>query len=156
MSTRFEVPNSSAVTDLLGIIFGEDISVSDSESKELDSKHIATFIDREDNLVAVCACDKPFVGFSGGALSMMPAGAIEDMIAEDDLSGTLLDNFYEVMNISSKLMLSDTSDHLRLDKTMLASEADPSVSELASSSTHVGFELDIPNYGKGSMDFFIA
>ena len=156
MSSRYVVPDTAAVSKLLEIIFGDDIAVSDNTSSDLADKHVATFIDREDKLVAFCACDKPYVGYSGGALSMMPVGAIEDMIASDDMSESLMDNFYEVMNICSKLMLSDSSDHLRLDKTMKADEAPEEINELMNSSTHAGFVLDIPRYGKGSMDFYIA
>lgn len=156
MSARFVVPDSDSVSKLLGIVFGDEISVAENESSGIESKNVATFIDREDNLVAVCACDQPFVGFSGGALSMMPVGAIEDMIQSGDMSESLLDNFYEVMNICSKLMMDDSSDHLRLDKTVSSDEISDEISALASQGTHAGFSLDIPRYGKGAMDFYIA
>lgn len=157
MSKRYVAPDPAAISKLLGIIFGEDIVVSENSSADLSNKHIATFIDREDELVALCACDKPCVGYSGGALSMIPVGAVEDMLADGEISEALQGNFYEVMNICSKLMMSDSSDHLRLDKTMTDDAISDDIVALSeSASTHVGFTLDIPQYGKGTIDFFIA
>lgn len=150
------IPDSDAVDKLLSIILGDGLTISENDSPEFESRYIATFINPEGQLVAVCASDMPFAGYSGAALAMIPAGAVEDCIKSDELTDSLSDNYYEVMNICSRLMLSDTSDHLKLDKTHTPAEPPEGVDALKENGTVVGFTIDIPKYGTGKLDFLIA
>ena len=156
MSTNYVTPTSAAISSLLAIIFGEDLDVSDCEPPELSSQYIATFVDDDDQLVALCACDKAFVAYSGAALSMIPADVANEMIAGDAVTEAMVGNFYEVMNISSKLMMSDLSAHLRLDKTLNPQQAAEPIAALQESAQITGFGVDIPRYGKGTLTFVVT
>ncbi len=59
--------------------------------------------------VAICVCGLEFEAYSGAALFMIPADAANEMIAGQSVTDAILDNFYEVMNICSKLLMSDPS-----------------------------------------------
>ena len=153
--TQFVTPKADEVVNLLGMILGDGLEISESEAIDLSNKHTATFLDDNDELVAVCCCDVPFVAYSGAALSMIPSAAADEMIKDQELTEAISDNFYEVMNICSKLLMSDTSAHLRLDKTLTPTEAAEAVASLESAEVKKSFELNIPDYGAGSIAFAI-
>ena len=156
MSTSFVKPTPDAVNTLLAMLFGEELGVSASDAGDLAAQHIATFVDDEDKLVALCACDQHFVAYSGAALSMIPADVANEMITSNDISEALLGNFYEVMNICSKLMMSNGSAHLRLDQTLSAGQGADLVASLNGSAEILCFKIDIPRYGGGQLTFLVS
>ena len=147
----YVMPDAQAVKSLLSMIFGDDLTVSESPA-ELGGKTVATFIDDDDKLVALCACDREFIGYSGGALSMIPVDVCNESI-NGEMTEALSGNFYEVMNICSKLLMSESSKHLRLARTVDADTAAGMVAELEANGSSGAFSVDIPRYGKGSMHF---
>lgn len=137
------------------MIFGEGVSVAEAPA-DVGGKTVATFVDDNDRLVAVCACDTAFVAYSGAALSLIPPDAVQETLAGGEPTQVLKDNFFEVMNICSKLFMSDTSAHLRLNGTLPADRADEALAALAETARGTGFSVDIPRYGKGSMHFLVT
>ena len=156
MSTKYVIPTPQSISGLLAMIFGDGVDTKDRDAADLDGQHIATFVDDDDQLVALCACDKEFVAYSGAALSMIPADVANEMISGNSISEAMLGNFYEVMNICSKLLMSDTSAHLRLDKTLSPQESVETVSALQGSAQTIGFNVDIPKYGVGMLTFLVT
>lgn len=156
MSTNYVIPTPQSVSSLLAMIFGGQPGVSDSQAPELSGQHVATFIDDDDKLVALCACDKQFVAYSGAALSMIPADVANEMIAGNSVTEAMIGNFYEVMNICSKLLMSDTSAHLRLDKTLEPDQSQEAIATLKDAGQVKSFGIDIPQYGKGMLTFVIT
>lgn len=148
--TTFVVPTEQTVTSLLQMLYGNDLSSGDCSVDDVSSYRTSTFVDDDNNLVAVLICDIQFAVYSGAALSMIPSGGADDMIAENDVSKTVLDNYHEVMNICSKLLMTDTGAHLRLGKVFDTAEEAGSDS-IQAIATKVGFEVDIPGYGKGKI-----
>ncbi len=138
------------------MIFGAELDVSDSEAQDLSNHYVATFVSDEDQLVAFCACDKEFVAYSGAALSMIPADVANEMISGNAVTEVMIENFYEVMNICSKLLMSDSSAHLRLDKTLSPEDSAGPVAALQESAHITGFGVDIPRYGKGRLIFAVT
>ncbi len=156
MSSNFVVPTEQSVASLLAMIFGDGLGVNGGDAADLGSQHVATFIDDEDKLVAACVCDKAFVAYSGAALSMIPANVANEMISGNSISDALIGNFYEVMNICSKLLMSDSSAHLRLDKTLDPGTGGDALAALEGTAEKVAFRVDIPNYGSGTLTFLIG
>ena len=52
--------------------------------------------------------------------------------------------------------MSDSSAHLRLDKTLDPGAGDDALAALEGSAVKVAFRLDIPNYGSGTLTFLIG
>jgi len=156
MSTKFEIPTPQSVTALLAMIFGEDLSSSKCDAPDLAGNYVATFIDDDDRLVGLCVCDKEFVAYSGAALSMLPADVAKEMIAGNSVTDAMVDNFYEVMNICSKLFMSETSAHLRLDKIVKPADGAEPIATLESAAKVAPFDVDIPRYGKGALIFLVT
>ncbi|MEL7312322.1 MAG: hypothetical protein AAFN07_12470 [Pseudomonadota bacterium] len=157
MSTTFVLPEQGAVADLLGIVLGDGLGVNAGDAESFDGQYVATYIDDNDKLVAIGGGDPAFVAYAGAALSMIPAGTAQDMIDNNDITEAISDNFYEVMNICSRLLMTEKDDqHLRLDKTLSPGEAAEYVSQLSANGTPVGFELNVPNYGAGRLSFLVT
>lgn len=156
MSTDFVVPTKEAIKTLLAMIFGDGLGVSDAETPELGDGHTATFIDDDDKLVAACVCDKSFVAYSGAALSMIPADVANEVINGGAVSEAMTGNFYEVMNICSKLLMSDSSAHLRLDKTLEPGASGDEIATLAGGAQTKSFGVEIPRYGTGTLTFVVT
>lgn len=157
MPQEFVKPDLESISTLLQMFLGDGVSVADGDPSDLSDRFVATYVNDSNDLVALCACDLPFVAYTGAALSMVPAGVANDAIASQSITDVMADNFHEVMNICSTLMMSDSSSHLRLDKTLVPeSSADPisKLQEGAEQST--AFSVDIPGYGNGSVAFLIA
>ncbi|CAA0091208.1 Uncharacterised protein [Zhongshania aliphaticivorans] len=155
MSNKIIVPSQSSVSEMLSMLYGVEVDVDEVSSVNFSGVFIATFINDDGGTVAFCAADPSFVAYSGAALSMMPAGGAEDMIESGEFSKTSIDNFYEVINVCSRLLMSDSSMHLKLDKVLSPAEGEVVVNDFTASTT-VGFSLKIPRYGVGKMAFCIS
>jgi hypothetical protein len=140
----------------LELVVGEGVKAKLIDPQDLGDKQTATFICDDNELVAMCACDTNFVVYSGTALSMIPSDVANEMIKDNDVSETVYDNFYEIMNICSKLLMSDTSDHLRLDKSLSPQDSAEPLSALEGGSSVTSFMVEIPGYGEGELSFKIA
>lgn len=154
MSNNFLMPTPDSTKEILSMVLGDGLAINNEEN-DSENGYIATYIDDEDKLVALCTCDLPFVAYSSAALSMIPAGVANEMIKDNELNDNVLANFHEVMNICSKLMMSDDTDHLRLEKTVLPPDSEKTVSDFEVGSKEV-FTIDIPNYGKGTFSFYLG
>ncbi len=155
MSNSYEIPTIASLAELLRMIFGDELMANACESPNLEGQYAAVFVGDDDNLAALCVCDNKFVAYSGAALSMIPADVAADMISGNAVTDAMVANFYEVMNICSKLMMSDTSAHLRLKKVLSPGEAADTISSLSEGQSH-SFAVDIPNYGNGALTFLLA
>ena len=157
MSTTFVVPETTAVAELLGIILGDGLGVSGADANDFSDQYVATYIDDNDKLVAIGGGDPAFVAYAGAALSMIPAATAQDMVKSNDISEAISANFYEVMNICSRLLMTEKDDqHLRLDKTLGPGEASEFVGQLAANGTPIGFQLKVPSYGEGRLSFLVT
>ena len=153
--TDFVMPNHHAIRDMLKFMFGNDLQVTADESAAVDGWHAATYVGETEDLVAVCACDSNFVAYAGAALTMIPADAAQEMLRSGSISDIVISNFHEVMNICSRLMMTDDSPHLRLDKTLLPDAAKGAIGQVGEGSRAGYFQVSIPAYGSGNMAFLI-
>jgi len=149
------MPAPDAISELLCMVFGDGVKTSKGKEESAKGSYIATYVDDEDKLVALCACDLSFVAYSSAALSMIPAAVANEMIKDKDLNETVIANFHEIMNICSKLMMSDDSAHLRLLKTIDPSESEKTVADFKAASTSA-YAIDIPKYGIGKLTFYLG
>ncbi len=155
---RFVRPTAERLAEFLGMIFGNDtLEVVEDTPGRLRDRHIAVFTDDEGALAAFCLCDKPFVAYAGAALSMIPASVANEAVANDDITESMLENFAEVMNILSRLMMSDYSAHLKLDRTAPPLEAAAILNKLENRIQQAtSFIVKIPRYGDAAMTFFVG
>lgn len=150
------VPTANSIEKILEALYGPGLTVTPNDDASLLDRHVATYVSEDQALVAIGACDAAFVAYSGAALTMVPADAANDMISSQDLTEVVLSNFHEVMNICSRLLMSDDSPHLRLDETLAPGSAAQAVSTAESLAQAASFSIEIPQYGNGNIAFRIA
>lgn len=145
----YNVPDVDRVESMLKLFFGEGTEVASAPPPDKSQSFVATFISDTDELVAAIYCDPHFVAFSGAAFSMLPPAVAEEMVKENSYSDVVKANFHEVMNICSRLLMTDSSAHLRLDKTLMPDAGAAPLSELDGSAEVAAFQINIPGYGPG-------
>ncbi|WP_417765930.1 hypothetical protein [Spongiibacter tropicus] len=147
-------PKAASVENMLAMLFGVDgLDVSDSTA--MPEGPAAVYVGDDGQLLALGVGDFAFAAYSGAALSMLPKGGAQDMVDEKSLSSTVEANFYEVMNICSRLLMNDQSVHLRLDRLVDWAEA-KSLIESMGGHQSMGFSVPVPRYGSGQLAFVIA
>lgn len=155
MSTNYHVPAARETLGVLSMMYGDGLVVEKNKETPVleDQKLIGLFVDPEGNPVAACTCDLDFAAYGGAALSMMPKGGAEDAAENDDLSESMKENVYEIMNICSRLLMSDDTPHLKLGE-MYAGASDlpeDAFGVLSSAEGYGSFDVEIPNYGTGKL-----
>jgi hypothetical protein len=149
------VPDTKSVKELLSMMYGESVDVSQGEVAPDDGWRAATYVNDVGAVASVCACDAPFVMYSGAALTMIPGNVANEMLSKKDFSEVILGNFHEIMNICSRLLMSDTTPHVRLENTMEPDASQSVFSTFAPEGTLAGFKIEIPSYGTGSLLFYV-
>ena len=147
-------PNEETVKDMLAALFGDNLEVTASESPVQDS-YAAVYVDADDTPGAVALCDPAFAAYAGAALSMMPPNGAKEAAESNDIPKTMFDNLHEVMNICTRLIIGESTPHLRLAKVCPAGETD-AVDAIRETATRADFQVDIPRYGSGGLAFFVT
>jgi hypothetical protein len=154
MDTKFNIPADRETTGVLSMLYGDGLVVKKAEenpSIENDAL-VGLFVDSEGKTVAACTCDVPFAAYGGAALSMMPKGGAEDAAESGEISTIMQENVYEVMNICSRLLMNDSTPHLKLTDMYEGLDKVPDEAvEVIKNANGVKFEVEIPNYGKGHL-----
>lgn len=157
MPGKYPVPDEKKIHDILAMLYGNDVTLDtcDSVSIANDKNMLAVFIDDEGTPSTACACNHNFVAFAGSALTKIPVGGAEDAAETGDFSEMMLSNLYEVMNICSRMFMTDTSPHVKLDKVYKTfDEAPDNVRDLfQDAEERIDFDVSIPGYGNGAVSF---
>jgi len=153
MSAGFVMPDGSDVKGLLEMLFGRDVEVKPAAADELGRGRFTAFYeDDAGDPAAVVACDTPFAAFAGGALSLIPAGGAKDAAKSGELPEMMVANLHEVMNVFSRLLMDNTSPHLKLidvyeDGGDLPAGATSILG--GAEAQAAGFDVSILDYGSG-------
>ena len=155
-TTTYALPNAAALAKTLEMLFGGNVPVT--AGKPLDVKAgsgnlVATYVDDDDQPVAVAVCDVPFAANAGSALSMLPVAVAKDAIKTRKPEQAMLDNLYEVMNILSTMLMNEHTPHLKLailypDPGKLPAEAR---ALLGATKGRADFNVSVPRYGNGGL-----
>ncbi|MBX2881353.1 MAG: hypothetical protein KTR32_15525 [Granulosicoccus sp.] len=145
---KFQAPDEKQFTDTLQTIIGPAAEAMACDAADTSSlSHTAIYIDDEGEKVATCSCALPTAAALGCALSMIPPGGAEGMVEDKELSGMANDNLYEVMNILSALLMSDSTSHLKLDTVEKGGDV------RFDGEGESAFKLELGAYGKGELVF---
>lgn len=151
MSSLYPVPDVAKVRTLLGMLFdGMEVKAGNKVDPAARGAQVAVFISDEGEPVAACACDSGFAAAAGSALSMLPPLAAKDAARTGELTEVMQGNLNEIMNICSRLVMSDSSPHLRLEKVYPAAGVPAAAKALLAAPTaRADFEVGLPKYGPG-------
>lgn len=147
---NYQKPEASKLTEMLSMILGGDAVAKVAAAFAGPApEYVATYVNRDDEVVATCACALPTAASLGCALSMIPPGGAKGMVEDNEVSKMATDNFYEVMNIFSSLLMSDKSAHLKLAEVT----RDSARQLKADGGEEVIFTMKLGAYGEGELVF---
>ena len=154
--TEYVVPTADATSQILEMLFGNPVEVQVADAiTPGGTNYVTTYIDDEDKLVAACVSNLSFVVYAGAALAMISGAVANRVVAEGAPTKAMLGNFYEVMNVCSKLLTSDSSPQLRLDKTHNPNDGLDAIVSLQPAAT-MSFSIRVPSYGSAALSFLVT
>lgn len=158
MASTYPTPSEIEVRQMLGMLFGNDLKISAADTMSVEpapGKAAAVFVADDGTPVTACVCDMQFAAFAGAALTRIPKGGAEDAARSGELTANMLGNLHEVMNICSRLFMSASSPHLKLDKLYASAAELPenAKSILGSIKGRLDLKVNIPGYGDGHLSF---
>lgn len=147
---NYRKPEAAQLVEMLTMILGVDAKASQAPETAIDGlSHVALYANDEGETVATCSCALPTAAALGCALSMIPPGGAEGMVEDNELTQVASENFYEVMNIFSSLLMDNKSKHLKLTTV----ETDAGRRLQAEGSEMQAFTLQLGAYGAGELVF---
>jgi hypothetical protein len=159
MASAFPLPDVLKIKQVLGMLFdGLEVKPGGTfDWAPAGGAWIGVFIADDGAPVALCAMDVNLAASFGAALSMLPPGAAKDAAKSKDLTSVMIDNLREIMNISTRLLMNDTSPHLKLEQLY------PMKSLPATAATLLGaphprtqFQMQLGKYGGGVLSLVTA
>ncbi len=148
---NYKKPDAAQFTGMLQLFVGPDAEAKSAKEVAIkEFTHTAVYVDKDGASVATCCIALPTAAALGCSLSMIPAGGAECMVEDKELSEMATDNLYEVMNMLSSLLMSDSTSHLKLKAVELGSAA------RIEAEVEEAYSLELGSYGKGELVFNIT
>lgn len=152
MPTAYPLPDVAKVKQVLGMLFdGLDVKPGGTfDQTPGGGAWFGVFVGDGGTAVALCGADVNLAASLGAALSMLPPGAAKDAAKSRELTGTMTDNLREIMNICTRLVMNDTSPHLKLQQIYsVKSLPAPSAAILGAPQGRIEFQVQLAKYGGG-------
>jgi hypothetical protein len=159
MLTANPLPDVAKVKQVLGMLFdGLDVKPGGSFNQTPGGgAWFGVFVGDGGTPVALCGADVNLAASFGAALSMLPPAAAKDAAKSRELSGVMMDNLREIMNICTRLVMNDTSPHLRLEQICSAKSLPaPAAALLGAPKGRTEFQVQLAKYGGGVLTLLSA
>jgi hypothetical protein len=156
MATAYPLPDGPKIVDLLGLLFdGLEVKAGGSfDQTPAGGAWFGVFIADSGTPVALCGADANLAATFGAAFSLLPVGAAKEAAKSRELTGVMVENVRELMNICSRLVMDATSPHLRLDQVYpTKSLPAPATALLGAPGGRREFQVQLPKYGGGVLTF---
>src|SRR5580693_3705404 len=118
MATAYPLPDGPKILDLLGLLFdGFEVKPGGTfDQSAAGGAWFGVFVADGGEPVALCGADANLAATFGAALSMLPVALVKESVKSRELSAVMRENLHEVMNICTRLVLDETTPHLKLDQ----------------------------------------
>jgi hypothetical protein len=159
MATAYPLPDGPKIVDMLGLLFdGLDVKAGGTfDQAPAGGAWFGVFVADSGSPVALCGVDANLAATFGAAFSMLPVAVAKDAAKSRELTGVMIDNIREIMNICSRLVMDATSPHLKLDQIYPAKSLPaPAAALLGAPSGRREFQVQLPKYGGGVLTFLSA
>lgn len=156
MATAYPLPDGPKITQLLGLLFdGLDVKAGGSfDQTPAGGAWFGVFVADSGEPVALCGADANLAATFGAAFSMLPVGVAKEAAKARELTGVMIDNMREIMNICTRLVMDASSPHLKLEQIYpTKSLPAPATALLGASKGRCEFQVQLPKYGGGVLTF---
>jgi hypothetical protein len=156
MATAYPLPDGPKIAELLGLLFdGLEVKAGGTfDQTPAGGAWFGVFVSDTGAPVALCGADANLAATFGAALSMLPVGMAKDAAKTRELTGVMIDNMREIMNICSRLVMDTTSPHLKLDQVYPGKSLPaPATALLGAPNGRKEFQVQLPKYGGGVLTF---
>jgi hypothetical protein len=159
MATAYPLPDGPKIVQLLGLLFdGLDVKPGGAfDQSPAGGAWIGVFIADSGEPVALCGADANLAATWGAAFSMLPVAAAKEAAKTRELTGVMIENLREIMNICTRLVMDASSLHLKLDQVYPAKSLPaPAAALLGAAKGRREFQIQLPKYGGGVLTFLTA
>jgi hypothetical protein len=150
------LPAPDAVARVLRDLFGKGVTQKKAPASFAMSPKAfaATYLDDRDALVGICLCDVPLAATIGSALALVPPDAANAAVKAGKLSGEMLDNFREVLNILHRQF---GALHVRFKDLVQPGDKVPAniSAGTAKPSSRLDLEIIVAGYPAGRLTFLL-
>ena len=145
MNTTLEsspLPARAAVRGLVEDLVGRPVELGDGDPVTAHPGNVVgVYVNDSLGLAAAIVVDLAGAARLGGALGMLPPGAVDDAIDTGDVSGMLHDNCYEVLNVLAAPLNVAGAPHVRLYEMYGPNHSLPA--DVAALTARTGERLDV-------------
>jgi hypothetical protein len=156
MATAYPLPDGPKIVQFLGLLFdGLDVKPGGTfDQSPAGGAWFGVFVADSGEPVALCGADANLAATWGAAFSMLPVAAAKEAAKTRELTGVMIENVREIMNICTRLVMDATSLHLKLDQVYPAKSLPaPAAALLGAAQGRREFQLQLPKYGGGVLTF---
>lgn len=151
--TDISIPETSEYVPLLSALIGKDLSVGPNEPASDPSSmagFLHVFVDDDDKPVMLAGAEAPLAYNMGAALALIPKARAEDAAKSAEIDEDLYENYFEIMNVLTRVVNEAGGDHVRL---VPGSTVDPDAIPAAASGRSCTIGVD--GYGEGKLSFWL-
>lgn len=156
MATAYPLPNAPKIVQMLGLLFdGLDVKPGGTfDQTPAGGAWFGVFVADSGEPVALCGADANLAASFGCAFSMLPVGMVKEAAKSRDLTGVMIDNIREIMNICTRLVMDASSPHLKLEQIYSSKSLPaPASALLGAPKGRCEFQVQLPKYGGGVLTF---
>jgi hypothetical protein len=159
MSSPYPLPDVAKVIEILGLLFdGLEVKLGGAfDQTPAGGAWFGVFIADSGEPVALCGADAILAANFGAAFSMLPVNAAKEAAKARELTPVMSDNVREIMNICTRLVMDNTSPHLKLEQIYPVKSLPAAAAALLAAATRRReFQLQMPKYGGGVLTLLAA
>lgn len=160
---KHTLPTPDGLTSLLKGLIDRPVTVKKAVAAYVPSLRqiglIGIFVRDDDTVGGLCVCDLALSAGMAAVLTLIPAAVAAENVKKGKLDANLLENFREIMNISSQLFIGPGVPHVRFKDVvpMPPPIADKAIATLVTRPPGAAhFDVAIQGYPPGKFSVLVA
>ncbi len=155
------LPTQEQVTRLFSDLLGRKVTAKKVPAQPLHSEApalVAQYVYQHGGTGALIFCDLAVACHAGAALMLLPPPSAVAAVKAGQLTGTIVDNMREVLNVSANLFIHEMRAHVRLGAIFeLPKELPADIAKiLAKPLARIDLNVEVSGYGSGRMVVYTA
>jgi hypothetical protein len=153
------LPNPLELANLFGELFDRGVTATASPLPKPDAARfaIAEFHGGDDEVKVVACCDGPLGASLAAALTIMPAGRVDEWLRETPHDEMMVSNLYETFNVLAAIFPKVGGPRMVLRNVVYDNKPSPRASEIVKApAKKAEYEMNVSGYKKGRIAIYAA